>query len=63
MATIVRFALWPAALWLLWEVVVGTTQSTELIAGAIAAAATALFVGALRRVGSRAFETHCPTLW
>lgn len=57
MATVARFAAWTAVLWLLWEVVVGTTQSTELIAGVMVAAATAVFVEALHRMGLAGFRT------
>jgi len=51
-----RFVTWTCALELLWAVFVGTTQSTELIAGAIASVVVALFVEALRRVGLLRFR-------
>jgi hypothetical protein len=54
--TVARFVAWTAALWLLWEVLVGTTQSTELVAGAIVAAATAVFVEVLRRAELTGFR-------
>lgn len=56
MLTIARFVVWTCALEVLWLVLVGTTQSTELIAGAIASAITALFVEALRRLDLLAFS-------
>ena len=51
MAAVARFVVWTCALEVLWAVLVGTTQSTELIAGLAAAAVTAFFVEALRRLG------------
>ncbi|MGN6797066.1 MAG: hypothetical protein ACTHKS_02845 [Gaiellaceae bacterium] len=57
MTTVARFAFWTAALWLLWEVVVGTTQSTELVAGLIAAVASAIFVELLRAGGILGFRS------
>jgi multisubunit Na+/H+ antiporter MnhE subunit len=55
-SALARFAAWTALLWLLWLVVVGTTQSTELIAGLIAAAMTSLFVEALHAAGVMRFR-------
>jgi hypothetical protein len=46
-----RFVIWTCALWVLWLVFVGTTQSTEVIAGLAAAAVTAAFVEVLRAHG------------
>jgi multisubunit Na+/H+ antiporter MnhE subunit len=46
-----RILVWAIALWLLWLVLVGTTQSTELAAGGIAAVVTVIFVEALRARG------------
>lgn len=51
MATAVRILAWAIALEALWEVLVGTTQSTELVAGGIASVATVAFVEALRHRG------------
>jgi hypothetical protein len=48
---VARFVLWTVALECLWAVYVGTSQSTELIAGLIAAGVGALFVDALRSRG------------
>jgi hypothetical protein len=48
---VARFLVWTCALELLWAVFVGTTQSTELIAGVIAAVVVACFVDALRARG------------
>jgi hypothetical protein len=45
---IARFVVWTCFLEVLWAIFVGTTQSTELIAGLIAAAVVALFVEVLR---------------
>ena len=56
MATVVRFVVWTCALEVVWAVLVGTTQSTELIAGLIAAAVTAAFVQVLRRHGVLEFR-------
>lgn len=46
-----RFLAWLALLEGLWAVYVGTFQSTELVAGAIAAVPGALFAEALRACG------------
>jgi hypothetical protein len=54
--TVVRLVVWTCALEVLWLVLVGTTQSTELIAGGIASVLTALFVEVLRRHGLLAFR-------
>jgi hypothetical protein len=51
-----RFAAWFLALEVLWAVFVGTTQSTELVAGLIAAAVAAVFVEALRAAGLLRFS-------
>jgi hypothetical protein len=51
-----RFLVWTCALELLWAVFVGTTQSTELIAGLIAAVVVACFVEALRARGLLEFR-------
>jgi hypothetical protein len=45
------FLVWFAALFLLWAVLVGTTQSTELLAGLAAAAIGAAFAEVLRSLG------------
>jgi hypothetical protein len=55
-ARIARLVAWIFALFLLWEVFVGTTQSTELVAGAIAAVITSVFVEVLRAHGLLAFR-------
>jgi len=47
---VARFVIWTCVLEVLWMVLVGTTQSTELVAGGIASALTALFVEVLRRL-------------
>jgi hypothetical protein len=54
--TVARFVIWTCALELLWLVLVGTTQSTELIAGGIASAITAVFVEVLRRLDLLGFS-------
>jgi len=54
--TVVRFVVWTCALEVLWMMFVGTTQSTELVAGGIAAAIVALFAEALRRLDLLAFS-------
>ena len=51
MRALARFVVWTCALELLWAVFVGTTQSTELIAGLIASAVVTCFVTALRARG------------
>jgi hypothetical protein len=51
-----RFLAWLLVLELLWLVLVGTTQSTEVIAGLGAAALGAGFVEALRARGLLAFR-------
>ncbi|HEY0416023.1 MAG TPA: hypothetical protein VGC78_06515 [Gaiellaceae bacterium] len=56
MLTVARLVAWTCALEVLWAMFVGTTQSTELIAGLIAAALVALFVEALRAVGVLGFR-------
>jgi hypothetical protein len=53
---IARFVAWTCALEVLWIVFVGTTQSTELVTGAIASAVVALFVEALRIAGLLRFR-------
>jgi hypothetical protein len=55
-ARIVRIVLWICALFVLWEIFVGTVQSTELVAGAIAAVVTVVFVEVLRAHGLLAFR-------
>jgi hypothetical protein len=55
-AALARFLTWTCALEVLWAVFVGTTQSTELVAGLIASAVVALFVEALRAVGLLRFN-------
>ena len=50
MPAVARFVIWTCALEILWLMLVGTIQSTELVAGAIASAVAALFVEALRRL-------------
>jgi hypothetical protein len=50
-AAVARFATWVCILELLWGVFVGTTQSTELLAGLAAAVVVATFVEALRQLG------------
>jgi multisubunit Na+/H+ antiporter MnhE subunit len=52
----VRFIVWFCGLELLWLVFVGTTQSTEVVAGLIASAVAALLVEALRRTGLLGFR-------
>jgi hypothetical protein len=54
--TVVRFVVWTCALEVVWAVLVGTTQSTELVAGLLAAAVTAAFVEVLRRHGLLEFR-------
>ena len=56
MLRLARFVAWVAFLEILWAIYVGTTQSTELIAGLIASAVTALFVEALRARGLLGFR-------
>jgi hypothetical protein len=56
MLRVARFLTWTAVLEVVWAVLVGTTQSTELIAGLMAAAVTALFVEALRDAGVLGFR-------
>lgn len=56
MAAVARFLLWVIGLELLWGVYVGTRQSTELIAGLIAAVLTAVFVEVLRGRGLLGFS-------
>jgi hypothetical protein len=51
-----RFLVWFVALELLWAVFVGTTQSTELVAGLLASAVAALFVELLRAHGLLGFR-------
>lgn len=51
-----RIVVWIFALFLLWELFVGTIQSTELVAGAIAAALGAGLVEAFRSVGLLRFR-------
>jgi len=53
---VARFVVWVCFLELLWAVFVGTTQSTELIAGLIASVLTAGFVEALRARGVLGFR-------
>jgi hypothetical protein len=53
---VARFLVWFCALEVLWLVLVGTTQSTEVVAGLIASAVVALFVEALRVVGLLPFR-------
>jgi hypothetical protein len=49
-------------LWLLWAALVGTVQSTELVAGACAAAVGAVFAEVLRSRGLLAFEVDLSLL-
>ena len=56
MALLARLVIWTCALEILWLVLVGTTQSTELVAGGIASAITAVFVELLRRHGLLGFS-------
>lgn len=56
MLSLARFLIWTCALEVLWMVLVGTTQSTELVAGGIAAAIVALFAEAFRRLDLLAFS-------
>jgi Na+/H+ ion antiporter subunit len=58
-----RFLVWFCGLELLWLVFVGTTQSTEVVAGLIASAVVALFVAALRRTGLLGFRTSPSALF
>jgi hypothetical protein len=51
-----RFLAWTCVLELVWAVFVGTTQSTELIAGVIASVVVALFVERLRGLGVLGFR-------
>lgn len=51
MARIASFALWFCALELLWAMLVGTTQSTELLVGLAVAAVGAAFAATLRALG------------
>lgn len=53
---VARFLAWFCGLEALWLVFVGTTQSTEIVAGSIASAVVALFVEALRAVGLLGFR-------
>lgn len=57
-----RFVVWFASLEVLWLVFVGTTQSTEVVAGLIASAIVALFVEALRAVGLLRFRLSPPAV-
>jgi hypothetical protein len=50
-ARLVSFLVWFVALEVLWAVLVGTTQSTELIVGLAAAALGAAFAQLLRSLG------------
>jgi hypothetical protein len=50
-ARIARVVVWIFALFLLWELFVGTIQSTELVAGAIAAVVGVGLVEAFRAAG------------
>jgi hypothetical protein len=51
MRRVLSFLVWFAVLEPLWAALVGTTQSTELLAGLAAAAIGAVFVDALRSLG------------
>jgi hypothetical protein len=51
-----RFIAWVCFLELLWGVFVGTTQSTELIAGLMVSVVVAAFVTVLRRLGVLEFR-------
>jgi hypothetical protein len=55
--TVARFLGWTAVLWLLWLIFAGTTQSTEVVAGILAAAIAALFVELLHSAGLMRFRT------
>lgn len=46
-----RFLVWFCCLEALWLVFVGTTQSTEVVAGLIGSAVVTAFAGALRAIG------------
>ena len=54
---VARFLAWFCGLEALWLVFVGTTQSTEVVAGLIGSAVVALFVEALRAEGVMGFRT------
>jgi len=59
---VAHFLAWFCGLELLWLVFVGTTQSTEIVAGAIASGVVALYVEALRRVGLLRFRLSLAAL-
>jgi hypothetical protein len=54
---VARFVAWTCGLFVVWAMFVGTTQSTELIAGVIAAAVAAVFVEVLRAHGLLGFRS------
>lgn len=56
MRRLASLVVWFVLLWALWAALVGTTQSTELIAGACAAAVGTAFAELLRTRGLLAFE-------
>lgn len=56
MPAVARFLAWTCALFVVWAVFAGTTQSTELIAGLIAAIVGAAFVSVLRAHGLLGFR-------
>jgi hypothetical protein len=53
---VARFLVWTCGLFVVWALFVGTTQSTELIAGLMAAAVGAAFAAVLRRRGLLPFR-------
>jgi hypothetical protein len=57
-ARLVSFLVWFLALEVLWAVLVGTTQSTELIVGLAAAAVGAAFAQLLRSLGLLGFRVE-----
>jgi len=59
---VARFLVWTCSLEGLWAVFVGTTQSTELIAGLLAAVLVAGFVEAVRAVGLLGFRFSAPAV-
>jgi hypothetical protein len=56
MHVVARFLGWFCGLMVLWLVFVGTTQSTEIVAGLIASAVVAVFVEVLRAAGLFGFR-------
>jgi hypothetical protein len=62
MGRVVSFLVTFVVLEVLWAVLVGTTQSTELIVGLAAAAVGAAFAELLRSLGLFGFRTHAGLL-